>query len=468
MITAVRSATALYPPTVTPPPEPLRLRSFIFRVVRNPLLALPRAAYEEPIVGLGPGRAPVYWVTGPDLVEEVLIKRAGAFTKTPVEKRVFRRTLGEGVLSSDGQLWRWQRRTMAPLFRHTEILTYLPEMAQPAEDQLAKWRASPPGSIQAIDADMVETTFSVIARTMLMGGEPREAEIIKRATARSLAYFSWELMYGMLRVPVWVPHPGSWTLRRTARQLRGAVFDIITRRQAEGGAGGGDLLGRLLAARDPETGEPMTMEQLIDNLLTLLGAGHETTSRALGWTLYLLARAPDWQDAVRDEMRAVVGEGRIGPEHLGALRITQQVLKESMRLYSPVPVMSRLAVDPIELGGHSVPAGGTIIIPIFAIHRHRRLWDDPDRFDPTRFTPEREAAHARTQFMPFGAGPRICLGSAFAMTEATVILASLVRAARFEWDGKHVPEPVSRLTLQPRGGMPLKVTMLDQRPLSYA
>ena len=462
MITAVRSATALYPPTITPPPKPLPLRTFVFRVVRNPLLALPQAAYEEPIVGLGPGRAPVFWVTGPELVEEVLVKRAGAFTKTRVEKRVFRRTLGDGVLSADGHLWRWQRRTIAPLFRHSEILDYIPDMAQPAEDQLAKWRSARPGSMQQIDADMVETTFSVIARTMLMGGEPREAEIIKRATARSLAYISWELMYGVLGVPVWMPHPASWLLSRSARQLRGAVFDIITRRQAEGG-GGDDLLGRLLAARDPETGEPMTMEQLINNLLTLLEAGHETTSRALTWTLYLLSRAPEWQAQVREEVRAVVGDGRIGPEHLPALRITQQVLKESMRLYAPVPVMSRNCLEPIELGGHSVPAGGMIIIPIFCIHRHRQLWDDPDRFDPTRFTPEREAAYPRTQFMPFGAGPRTCLGSAFAMTEATVILATLIRAARFEWDGKHIPEPVSRVTLQPRGGMPLKVTMLGRR-----
>jgi len=466
MTTAVQSATALYPPTVMPPAKPLRLRNFIVQVVRNPLLALPRAAYEQPIVGLGEGRAPVWWVTGPELVEEVLIKRAAAFTKTHVEKRVFRRTLGDGVLSSDGHLWRWQRRTMAPLFRHSEILTYLPDMAQPAEDQLAKWRGSPPGSVQQIDADMVETTFSVIARTMLMGGEPREAEIIKHATARSLAYISWELMYGLVGLPSWMPHPWSWTLRRAANQLRGAVFDIITRRQAEGG-GGGDLLGRLLAARDPETGEPMSMEQLINNLLTLLEAGHETTSRALSWTLYLLSRAPEWQDQLRDEVRAVVGDGRIGPEHLSRLRITQQVLKESMRLYAPIPVMSRLSVEPMELGGQSVPAGAMIIVPIFCIHRHRQLWEDPDRFDPSRFTPEREATHARTQFMPFGAGPRICLGAAFAMTEATVILATLVRAARFEWDGKHVPEPVSRLTLQPRGGMPLKVTMLRQEPLSY-
>ena len=131
-----------------------------------------------------------------------------------------------------------------------------------------------------------------------------------------------------------------------------------------------------------------------------------------------------------------------------------------MRLYAPVPVMSRLCVEPVELGGYSLPAGAIVIIPIFCIHRHRRLWEDPDRFDPSRFTPEREADYPRTQFMPFGAGPRICLGSAFAMTEATVILATLIRAARFEWDGKHVPEPVSRVTLQPRGGMPLKVTVL--------
>jgi cytochrome P450 len=457
MVTAVQTGTSLYPPTVTPPPAPLSLRRFVIRSVRNPLLALPQAAYEQPVVGLT--RRPVCWITGPDLVEEVLIKRAAAFRKAPVEKRVFRRTLGDGVLSSDGALWRWQRRAMAPMFRHSEILTYLPDMAQPAEDQLAKWRGASPGSIQQIDADMIETTFSVIARTMLIGGEPREAEIIKRATASSLAHISWEVMYGMLGLPLWMPHPASWTMNRSARQLRGAVFDIITRRQAEGG-GGDDLLGRLLAARDPESGAPMTMPQLINNLLTLLEAGHETTSRALSWTLYLLARAPGWQEQVREEVRRVAGGGEIVPEHLPKLGITQQVLKESMRLYAPVPVMSRLSLEPIELGGYSLPAGGIAIIPIFCIHRHRQLWEDPDRFDPTRFTSEREAAFRRTQFMPFGAGPRICLGSAFAMTEATAILATLVRGARFEWDGKHMPEPVSRVTLQPRGGMPLKVTVL--------
>jgi cytochrome P450 len=467
MTTAIQAADALYPPTVTPPPAPLPLGKFALQIVRNPLLVLPQAAYEEPILSVARGRFQYVWVTGPELIEEVLVKRAQQFSKTPVEKRVFRRTLKDGVLSSDGQLWRWQRRTMAPLFRPAEILNYVPSMAQPAEDLLARWRGSPRGSVQKIDADMTEATFAVIARTMLKGGEPAEADLIKRETALSLAYTSWEIMYGVLRFPAWLPHPGSWILSRSAKNLRRAVHDIIARRQAEGGRGG-DLLGRLLDARDPETGEPMTMEQLINNLLTLLEAGHETTARALSWTLYLMARAPEWQDRVRAEVLSVCADGPIEAEHIAALPLTQQVLKESMRLYPPVPAITRIAVQDTRLGDQDIWKHSFIVIPIFCVHRHKMLWSDPARFDPARFEPEREAAYPRTQFMPFGAGPRVCLGSSFAMAEATVILASLIRAARFEWDGKHSPEPVSRVTLRPRGGMPLKVTMLEQPPLRYA
>ena len=465
-MTAAAPATLLYPPTVTPPPAPLPLPKLVFSMVRNPLSVLPQGAYEEPIYGLDGNRFDVFWVMAPELVEDVLIKRSGIFLKTPVEKRVFRRTLRDGVLSADGPLWRWQRRTMAPLFRPADVLSYVPSMAQPAEDILAKWRAAPAGSIQQIDEAMTEATFSVIARTMLKGGAPSEAEIIKRATAISLAYISWDMMYAVLNVPLWMPHPVSWIMTRHARRLRGAVEAIIRRRQWEEDESD-DLLGRLLDARDPDSGQPMNMERLINNLLTLLEAGHETTARALTWTLYLLARAPEWQERVRAEVTEICGEDRITSEHIGALRITQQVLKESMRLYPPVPVMSRIAAQDTEIAGNKIQQGATAIIPIFCIHRHKLLWNDPDRFDPTRFAQDKEAAYPRTQFMPFGAGPRICLGNSFAMAEATVMLATLIRAARFDWDGRTLPEPISRITLQPKGGMPLKVTMLGQKPLSY-
>jgi cytochrome P450 len=207
----------------------------------------------------------------------------------------------------------------------------------------------------------------------------------------------------------------------------------------------------------------MSEKQLIDNLATFLAAGHETTAKALTWTLYLLARAPEWQERVRTEVENVAGSSSIDAQHLDRLPITRSVLKESMRLYPPAPVMTRRAAQDLTLGGIPLAMDTLIMIPIFAVHRHRKLWDDPDRFDPTRFDPEREAKYPRTQFMPFGFGPRTCIGATFAMMEATAILATLVRAARLEWDGKHAPEPISRVTLRPRGGMPLVVSLRDRR-----
>ncbi len=205
----------------------------------------------------------------------------------------------------------------------------------------------------------------------------------------------------------------------------------------------------------------MTDEEIVDNLATFLLAGHETTAKALSWTLYLLARAPDWQARVREEVERIANGEQLRSEHLSELAVTQRVLKESMRLYPPVPVMTRVnAHDDVEIGGKTLPAPTLIVLPIYAVHRHRRLWNDPDRFDPDRFLPEREADFPRTKFMPFGYGQRVCIGAAFAMLEATALLATLVCAAEFGWDGRHAPEPVSRITLRPKGGMPLKVTPL--------
>jgi cytochrome P450 len=460
MTTAASGTLPLYPPTVPPLDEVLSLPAFLYRVLRNPLLTLPRAAYEERLTFMHRPGSTIVWVSDPALVEEVLLGNAADFEKTALEKRVFATSLRDGVLTAEGKLWRWQRRSMAPMFRHADIVRYVPEMAAAAEDQVARWRAAPHGSVHRLERDMTEITFDIIARTMLSGGLPAESEIIKRATAYLLSNIGWEIAYGLVRMPTWMPHPAKFALWRTGRQLRGAVGRIIARRKAEGG-GGDDLLGRLLATRDPDTGEPMDDERLINNLLTLLEAGHETTSRGLTWTLYLLAQVPEWQNRVRAEIRAVAGDAPISVEHLAGLTLTQQVLKESMRLYPPVAFVSRTAARDTTIGGEPVAADAMIMMSIYAMHRHRRLWADPDGFDPTRFTPEREAAYPRCQFMPFGAGPRICLGASFAMMEATVALASFVRAARFEWVGKKEPHPVSRVTLQPAGGMPMRVTMIQ-------
>jgi len=308
---------------------------------------------------------------------------------------------------------------------------------------------------------MTETTFTVISRTMLAGGEAVEADIIRQAGGDFLERISWEIAYALLRLPTWLPHPGTRQMRNAARRLRTAVQELIDKRRNRSlEAGEADLLGRLLAARDPETGAPMSDENLVDNLLTLLEAGHETTAKALTWCLYLLARAPEWQQRIRDEVIAVAGNAPIESAHIDQLPTTRRVLKETMRLYPPAPVLSRMAANATTLGGRALRPGTNVVMPVFAIHRHKRLWEDPDRFDPDRFLPEREARYWRTQFMPFGAGPRICIGMSFAMAEATAILATLVRSASFEWDGRYVPEPLSRVTLRPKGGMPLRVHLL--------
>ena len=228
---------------------------------------------------------------------------------------------------------------------------------------------------------------------------------------------------------------------------------------ARTGAGPDDLLQRLTAARDPDSGQAMGESQLVDNLLTFYLAGHETTARALTWTLYLLALFPEWAERLEREIEQVAGGAPIEAAHIERLVLVQQVLKESMRLYPPVPMMTRQAVADTRLGGREIRAGTSVVMPIYAIHRHAARWERPDSFDPERFAPAREAAMPRYQYMPFGAGPRICIGMGFAMLEAAAMLATFLQRARFAPLAGHAPEPVARVTLLPGGGMPLKVAL---------
>ena len=453
-------SSPLYPPTITPPEVPLPLYRFAWRFLGNPLLAIPQQVYQDRFVVLrNPGAPTIAWITAPDLTERVLQNKDNLFVKTPLEKRVFKRSIREGVLTSDGPEWRWQRRVMAPLFRHSELGGYVPAMAEAAAELTSRWRRDGARK-RAIDQDMADVTFSVIARTMLAGGEPDESETIKQCGERYLSRIPWEMLWELLGLPEWLPHPAVLALNRASTQMRSAVRAIINRHRRSGVSDAQDLLGQLLNARDPETDRPMPDDLLIDNLLTLLMAGHETTAKALTWSLYLLARAPHWQNQIRDEVMQVVGNSSISYEQISQLPITERVLKEAMRLYPPAPVMARTPVREFDLEGYDIPAGSQVVIPLFCVHRHRKLWDDPDLFDPDRFLPERAADIPRAQYMPFGVGPRTCIGMSFAIMEAIVLLATFVRDAEFDWDRVHMPEPISRVTLRPKGGMPLQVLPL--------
>ncbi|MBA2127164.1 cytochrome P450 [Hyphomicrobium methylovorum] len=453
------TTAALYPPTATPSARALPLLPFLARFIRNPLRSLPRAVYDQPVVTYGRKRPLVAWVTDPALIERILLSDAENFPKTRLDRRVLKPIVGEGLLTAEGESWRWQRKLASPLFRRSELLNYVPVILEAAQQRTAIWRAGGANRLTAIDNDMTETTFSVITRTILAGIDESEADAIKEAARAYLDPITWEVAASLLMIPETAWHPGKRRMRQAAVRSRAVVARLLEKRRHAGSAGD-DLVARLITARDPDTGLPMPDDMIVDNLTTFLLAGHETTAKALTWSLYLLARAPEWQDRLREEIRGVTGSGAITAETIAQLPLTARFLKESMRLYPPVPVITRVTSDDVDIGGKHLPKPTLIVIPIFALHRHKLLWSDPDRFDPDRFLPENEAKRPRTQFMPFGYGPRICIGSAFANLEAITLLAEFLRTTSFAWDGRHAPEPISRVTLRPKGGMPLLVSPL--------
>jgi cytochrome P450 len=454
---------SLVPPRIVPPEIPRGRIAFVAAFIRNPLEVVPRAAYDEDFVAFGGARAPRAWVTSPALVKGVLLDQRDKFRKL-TQIRLLGPLLGKGILTSEGAHWKWQRQAAAPLFRPQELGAFVPAFVRAADETLARWRAGPPGAVRNVEEDMTRATFDVIAATLLPSADRAFADEVQRSVLRFQRFGGWDLLYAQLNLPRSLPRPGMFGGPRAVRRLRSMVTQLLRARIASG-ADPDDLLHRLVAARDPETGSAMDEEQLVDNLLTFYLAGHETTAKALTWTLYLLARSPEWTAALRDEIARVSAGAPLAAGHLDQLVLVQQVIKESMRLYPPAPLMSRQAVEDCEIDGREIRAGTSVLMPIYAIHRHTRRWERPDEFDPARFAPAAEEAMPRYQFMPFGAGPRVCIGRSFALTEATAILATLVAGARFEPVPGHEPTPVARVTLLPKGGMPLKVFATAREPV---
>ena len=457
------TAARLVPPRVVPPARPLKGLAFLAAFVRNPLEVAPQAVYEQDLVVNALGRMQRVWITEPGLVKTVLLDEREKFQKLS-QIRLLSPLLGKGILTSEGAEWKWQRQAAAPMFRYQDLIAYVPTFVRATEALVGKWRAAPAGAAQPIDRDMTQVTFEVISATLLRSADRTVGPVVEESMRAFQSAGGWGQLYAMLGAPSWLPRPGLISGGRAIRTLRAAVAAMLNERRANEAASGAspdDLMHRLMRARDPESGQSMNDEQLIDNLLTFYLAGHETTARALAWTLYLVARSPAWGAALEDEIQRVTGGGPVESAHIERLVLVQQVLKESMRLFPPVPMLARQCVAATRLSEVAIAPGSTVVMPIYAMHRHVQRWEDPDAFDPGRFAPEREAKISRYQYLPFGAGPRICIGMAFAMIEATAMLATLLQKARFAPVAGHEPFPLARVTLQPGGGMPLKVNLQE-------
>jgi cytochrome P450 len=395
----------------------------------------------------------MFIINEPGAIRYVLLDNAANYTKSEVGRRLLEPGLGRGLLTSEGETWRRHRRIMAPAFDPRSVLGYAPIMTEVTLALLAKWDALPEASDVDVAAAMMHATLHIISRAMFSSDSDEIVDVVEGGVSQYQTMVRPSLL-DLLHVP-------QWLTRLIAPLPTEGIFDefdkkvdrLLTERGREPDAEPKDLLARLLAARDAETGGGMTAKEVRDQVVTIFMAGHETTSLALSWTWYLLSQHPAVEAKLHAELDEVLGGRTPRYEDIANLRYTRMVIEESMRLYPPAHTTGRQPIKADEILGHRIPAGAEVLIMPWLIHRKPQLWDNPDRFDPERFAPERAAERPRFAYIPFGAGPRICIGAAFAMTEATLILATIAQRYRLRLKPGHPVEPQGLITLRPRYGM---------------
>lgn len=432
--------------------EPLGIWGSLQAGRRNVLELIPEIATHAPILS---GRTGKRWhmVMEPGALKRILRDRVADYPKSLVTKLILEPAIGDSLFVAEGASWMWQRRTAAPVFSHRNVAALAPVMTAAAERACARLDHSVGRAADLFD-EMVTTTFEVISDVTFSGGGAFDRAAVHRAIEHYIAGTAKISVFDILGLPGWVPRPARLIAGGQMRAMKAMADAAIDRRRAEGGAPVPDLLDLLMAGHDPESGRQMTTGELRDNLLTFIVAGHETTALTLGWALYLCAFAPEVQTRARAEAQAVLGGRAATAEDLAALPYTRAIVEETLRLYPPAAFLSRTAQSDDALCGREVRRGDTVILPIYALHCHHALWRDPDAFDPTRFLDQRPE---RFSFLPFGDGPRICIGANFALQEAGIILATLLSRFRFAPVPGRAPKPVMILTLRPQGGVWLQV-----------
>ena len=391
----------------------------------------------------------VFTVAHPDGIKHVLQDNHRNYKKS-VDYKILARLLGQGLVTSEGELWLRQRRLMQPMFHRQKIAAFGTMMTDCALEMLERWRGFADRG-EAFDAtpEMMRLTLQIVGRALLTLDLTGQADTIGRNMTLANEHMG---QAGLGTFVPWIPTPANLRFRRAVTQLRRLVLDIIATRRREG-RDYGDLLSMLLAVRDEETGESMNNEQLRDEILTLILAGHETTATALSWTWYLLSQHPEVERKLHAELDAVLGGRAPTTADLANLNYTGMVIDESMRLYPPVWAIGREAIDDDEIMGCRVPKGSNVMVSQWLAHHHPGFWENPGVFDPERFSAERSAGRPRYAFFPFGGGPRMCIGNIFALTEAQLVLATVAQRYRLKLAPHHPIELQPLITLRPLHGV---------------
>lgn len=453
--------TPFVPRTPARRTQPLSLLPFLWISWRDPIRMWSERHFNEPQLHGHSVLGEILVVSHPEGVRHVLTENAANYVKGDLQRRVLGPMLAEGLLLTEGDTWRRARRILAPLFTPAKMATLNARMAEVCHARVASWSLSAHGRVLDIDSEMSGLTFDILSATMFsdeLGGEARGFE---RALNQFLANGARIDPLDVLGAPDWAPRLGRLASFRSARFFERRVTRLVEARRAHIEASGeahDDLLSALLLARDENGGPGLSDEEVAANILTFILAGHETTARALGWTLHLLSRQPEYLTRLQAEADAFdVSQ----PRWADNLPWTRAVLEETMRLFPPAPTMARTALADDEVGGQKIKAGATIIISPWILQRHKLLWDQPDAFKPERFLPENRKSIDRYAYIPFSAGPRVCIGAAFAIQEAMIALAAILRVAEVEAVTAVEPRPVHQITL--RSSQPMRLRLRARR-----
>lgn len=452
------------PPAPVPRAQSLGPLALLRVLADNPLEAWTAAHFEQPIVlgGLSFGKAAV--VSDPGAIRHVLLDNTANYHKDWLQRRVLSAGLTGGLLTAEDRQWRTQRRALAPLFSRKTVMAFLRPMID-AANGLVERLAEREGQVVDLAVEVTRVTLDVLERTIFSDGLGRDREDIRMAMKRYFETIGRLDPFDILGVPDVVPRPGRWKLRPMLRLFESTIDTIIATRRARVAADPPgvprDILTLLLEAKDPETGQALSESEVRASILTFIAAGHETTANCIAWTLYLLSQSSEWRERVQAEADRELH--RVGEDLADRLVETRAVIDESNRLYPPIAAISRVALGPDRLAGQDIKRGTMVVIAPYILHRHRALWEKPNSFDPHRFLGRARERIDRYAYLPFGAGPRVCIGSMFALQEASLVVATLMRHFSFRLAPGHTAWPVQKVTLRPKGGLPMVVRRREPR-----
>lgn len=409
-------------------------------------LVMESAATHGDIVRCRLGPQVVHLLNHPDHVAHVLQKRAANYDKNTRSSAAIRTVTGESLLTCNGEAWKRQRRMDQPAFHHQQIAGFAEQMTTATATMIQSWRDR---ELLDVSSEMARLTYSIVGRTLFSFNTGEDAATVEKAMRVILPHVFGRLG-NLVNWPDWLPTPANRRFRRSLAEVDQVVYQIIARHRLAqaNGEPDTDLLAMLMRVRDSETGAGLTDTQLRNETITFLLAGHETTANALTWTFYLISRHPEVERRLLAEITTVLGGRTPVLADVPKLSYTRKVIQESMRLYPPIWIIERRVIEEDVIAGYTLPAGSAVVISPYALHRHPAFWERPEEFDPSRFDSPPPAA-----YIPFGAGPRSCIGSEFAMLEAQLITAMVMQAFQLRLVPGHPVEPLPDITLRSKFGM---------------